>query len=309
MKTRPLSNTTLALTELGFGGGAIGNLHRPVPRDRAMAAMHAAWEAGIRYFDTAPFYGHGLSERRVGDFLQGRDGWTLSTKVGKILTPVPRDAVPDHGFADPLPFSVGYDYSADGIRASLSYSHARLGLNRIDILWVHDLEPGTHGATYSHHLETFLASGLPELHRLKTAGSIAGYGLGVNEVRPCLDVLARGNLDAILLAGRYTLLDRSAEPELLPLCRERGISLVIGGVFNSGILATGPVEGAFYDYGPAPADILDRVGVLERQVAPTPLATAALTFPLQDSCVASILIGTANSRSVERNVDAWASIA
>ncbi|AGI65880.1 pyridoxal 4-dehydrogenase Pld [Octadecabacter antarcticus 307] len=142
---------------------------------------------------------------------------------------------------------------------------------------------------------------------MKRDGQIAGFGLGVNEVRPCLDVMAHGHLDAILLAGRYTLLDRSAESELLPLCRERGISIVIGGVFNSGILATGPVEGAFYDYGLAPSDILERVRVLEMDVAPTPLAKAALKFPLAEKCVASVLLGTTRPSSINRNVEAWKS--
>ncbi len=304
MKTRPLSDTGLALTELGFGGGAIGNLHRPVSRDDAMAALAAAWDAGIRYFDTAPFYGHGLSERRIGDFLRGRDGWTLSTKVGKLLVPVPDDAVPSHGFVDPLPFAIEYDFSGDGIRASMSHSHARLGLNRIDILWVHDLEPGTLGPDYAKHLEIFLDSGIKELQHLKRSGRIAGYGLGVNDVRPCLDVLASADLDAILLAGRYTLLDRSAEPALLPLCRDRNVSLVIGGVFNSGILATGPVEGAMYDYAPASPEVMQRVEELHRKVAPTPLATAAMNFPFGEPQVASVLIGTSKMSSVKRNVAA-----
>ncbi|SLN77487.1 aldo/keto reductase [Roseisalinus antarcticus] len=308
MKSRSLGRTGLRLTELGFGGGAIGNLHRPVDREAAMATMQAAWDAGLRYFDTAPFYGHGLSERRVGDFLRDLEGWTLSTKVGRVLRPVPRSEVPDHGFADPLPFAIDHDYSAEGIRTSVAHSHARLGLNRIDILWVHDLEPATHGPDYGRHLETFLESGLPELNRMKRDGQIAAFGLGVNQVQPCLDVLSRGDLDAILLAGRYTLLDRSAEPALLPLCRERGVALVIGGVFNSGILATGPVDGALYDYGPAPTDVVEKVRALEREVAPTPLATAALNFPLSNECVAAVLIGTSKPASIIRNIEAWRSV-
>lgn len=304
MKTRDLGGTGLKLTELGFGGGAIGNLHRPVPRAAAMETMQTAWDAGIRYFDTAPFYGHGLSERRIGDFLRDREGWTLSTKVGRLLVPVPREAVPDHGFVDPLPFAVQHDYSGPGIRRSVEASFARLGLNRIDMLWVHDLEPRTHGPDYNRHMAQFLESGLGALEELKAEGVIRGYGLGVNEVAPCLRVLRSGTIDAILMAGRYTLLDRSAEAELLPLCRDRGVALVVGGVFNSGILATGARDGALFDYGPAGESVLDRVRRLEIEATRTriPLAAAALQFPLREDLVTSVLIGTGKPASVTRNL-------
>jgi len=304
MKTRDLGRSGLALTELGFGGGAIGNLYRVVPGEDAMAAMQTAWDAGIRYFDTAPFYGHGLSERRIGDFLRDRTGWTLSTKVGKLLVPVPREAVPDHGFVDPLPFAVHYDYSGPGIRRSVEASFARLGLSRIDMLWVHDLEPRTHGSDYQLHLAEFLKSGLKALEELKADGVIRAYGLGVNEVAPCLSVLDAGNIDAILMAGRYTLLDRTAEAQLLPLCRDRNVALVIGGVFNSGILATGARDGAVFDYGPASAEVLDRVRRLEAEAgaAGVPLAAAALQFPLREHLVSSVLIGTGRSASMTRNL-------
>lgn len=304
MKRRDLGRTGLKLTELGFGGGAIGNLYRPVPRAAAMEAMQTAWDAGIRYFDTAPFYGHGLSERRMGDFLRDREGWTLSTKVGRLLAPVPREAVPDHGFVDPLPFAVHYDYTGPGIRRSVEASFARLGLNRIDMLWVHDLEPRTHGPDYEWHLARFLESGLRTLEELKADGLIRAYGLGVNEVAPCLRVLEAGNIDAILMAGRYTLLDRSAEAELLPLCRDRGVALVVGGVFNSGILATGARDGAVFDYGPANETVLDRVRRLEAaaKAAGVPLAAASLQFPLHEDLVTSVLIGTGKPASVTRNL-------
>ncbi len=308
MKTRILGTTDIALSELGFGGGAIGNLYRVVPREAAMATMEAAWDQGIRYFDTAPFYGHGLSERRIGDFLRDREGWVLSTKVGKLLAPVGRDLVPDHGFVDPLPFSIDFDYSRDAIHRSLDASFARLGLNRIDIVWVHDLEPASLGESYEHHMRRFLEGGLTALEDLKRQGVIGAFGLGVNSVAPCLRVLSHGRIDAILLAGRYTLLDRSAEADLLPLCQDRGIGLVIGGVFNSGILATGARQGAAFDYGPAPEHVVAKVRCLEEDAAKAdiPLAAAALQFPLRRSEVASVLIGTGKPGSVTRNVDALA---
>ncbi len=308
MKRRRIGSTSLEVTEIGLGGAAIGGLYRAVSRDAAERTFTAAWDAGIRYFDTAPFYGFGLSERRMGDFLRDhpRDSYVLSTKVGRLLRPVPENQVPDHSYVDPLPFAVDYDYSYDGIMQSVEFSLARLGLNRIDILFVHDIGAYTHGQEVNQkHLGDFLDSGVKALEKLKSERVIAAYGLGVNETQVCLDVMARTSLDCILLAGRYTLLDRTASAELVPLCRKAGTSLVIGGVFNSGILATGPVEGAHFDYGPADNDILQRVGRLQDIAgnAGVPLAAAALQFPLRNSAVATVLVGTAKAESLRRNLD------
>jgi D-threo-aldose 1-dehydrogenase len=267
--------------------------------------MQAAWNGGMRYFDTAPFYGHGLSERRVGDFLQAqnRNQFVLSTKVGKMLHPVPADQVPDHGFVDPLPFAVEFDYSRDAILRSVDFSLARLGLNRIDMIYVHDLERGSLGASFEGHFKTFMDSGLKALEDLKAAGVIAAFGLGSNEVSSILDVMNRVPIDALLLAGRYTLLDRSAMAELMPLCQEQGVGVVIGGVFNSGILATGPVRGAHFDYGPPNADISARVTAMADHAVRhgATLPGAALQFPLQHPAVSTILIGSANPSSLQRN--------
>ncbi|TIT24698.1 MAG: aldo/keto reductase, partial [Mesorhizobium sp.] len=259
-------------------------------------------------FDTAPFYGFGLSERRTGDFLRQkpRSSYVLSTKVGRLFRPVPADQVPDHSYVDPLPFALDYDYSYDGIMRSVEFSYARLGLNRIDILFVHDIGTYTHGVEQTKlHFRQFMDGGLKALEELKSSGTISAYGLGVNEVRICLDVLSRAPLDCILLASRYSLLDRSAEAELLPLCRRRQTSLIIGGVFNSGILATGPVHGAHFDYQPASKDILDRVGAMERIAADGgyPLAAAAFQFPLHEPVVASVLTGTAKPANLTRNLE------
>ncbi|KAB0268136.1 aldo/keto reductase [Microvirga brassicacearum] len=308
MKRRQIGRTSLQVTEISLGGAAIGGLYRAVPRLNAEETFRAAWDAGIRYFDTAPFYGFGLSERRMGDFLRDhpRDSYVLSTKVGRLLRAVPEDQVPDYSYVEPLPFAVDYDYSYDGIMRSVEFSLARLGLNRIDILFVHDIGAYTHGQVANDgHLRDLMDSGLKALEQLKREGSISAYGLGVNEVQVCLDVMARAPLDCILLAGRYTLLDRSASRELLPLCEKAGTSLVIGGVFNSGILATGPVAGAHFDYGPADDDILRRVAQLEETAtrAGVPLAAAALQFPLQHPAVATVLIGTAKASSLSRNLE------
>jgi D-threo-aldose 1-dehydrogenase len=308
MKTRRIGRTALEVTETGFGGAAIGGLYRACPRDVAMATLQGAWDAGIRYFDTAPLYGLGLSERRFGDFLRDKPGgsYVLSTKVGRLLTPVADDQIPDHGYVDPLPFRVDYDYSYDAIMRSVEFSHARLGLNKIDILFVHDIGVYTHGVEATKlHFRQLMDSGIRALEELKSASVISAYGLGVNEVQICLDVMAQAPLDCILLAGRYSLLDRSAEAELLSKCAESGTSLVIGGVFNSGVLATGPVPGSNFDYGPASADVLDKVASMER-VAKTigiPLAAAALAFPLRDPAVATVLLGTAKPSSLARNLE------
>ena len=305
--TRSLGRTGLQVTEISFGAAPIGNLYRPVDEHDTRSVLETAWSRGIRFFDTAPYYGHGLSERRLGDFLRTKpsDEWVLATKVGRLLEPVPNGAIPDNVFADPLPFKPVFDYSYDGIMRSIEHSYARLGLNRIDIAWIHDIGVLTHGNADAAHREALFAGGLRALDQLRSSGAIRAYGLGVNEVEICLDVMARAPLDAILLAGRYTLLDRSATDRLLPLCAEQQTSLVIGGVFNSGILATGPLPDAHFDYAPASADVLARVrglqDVADRHTVP--LAAAALQFPLLAPSVASVLIGTAKSSSLERNID------
>ncbi|MFB2552986.1 aldo/keto reductase [Ensifer soli] len=308
MKTRTIGRTDLAVTEYSFGTAALGGLYRECTREAAIDTLQAAWDRGLRYFDTAPWYGLGLAERRVGDFLRDkpRDSYVLSTKVGRLLRPVPDDKVPDYSYVKPLSFDADYDYSYDGIMRSVEFSYARLGLNRIDILYVHDIGVYTHGAARNAVLiDQLLSSGLKALEALKSSGAIRAYGLGVNEVPVCLEVMRQAALDCILLAGRYTLLDRSAVAELIPACVAAGTSLVVGGVFNSGILATGATEGAHFDYRPADADVLARVKAMEAAAAGLglPLAAPAIQFPLSHPAVASVLLGTAKPASLARNMD------
>lgn len=309
MRTRTIGKAGLAVTEFSFGTAALGGLYRACPREAAMDTLQAAWDAGMRYFDTAPWYGFGLAERETGDFLRGKPKgeWVLSTKVGRIMFPVDDDKVPTrYGYVDPLPFDVRYDYSYDGIMRSLELSYARLGLNRIDVLYVHDIGVYTHGAERNaFHFRALMDSGLKALEELKSSGVIKAYGLGVNEVPVCLEVMARAPIDCILLAGRYTLLDRSAVRELLPLCLDRNTAVVVGGVFNSGILATGAVDGAHFDYMPAPAEVRKRVRALEDLAADNgvSLAAAAMQFPLGHPAVASVLLGTARPESLRRNME------
>ncbi|MFS8143741.1 aldo/keto reductase [Rhizobium sp. BR 249] len=308
MRTRRIGKTKLDVTEISYGAAPLGGLYRACPREQAMETLQAAWDSGIRYFDVAPWYGLGLAERRMGDFLRDKpDGsYVLSTKVGRLLRPVPTGTVPEYGYVNPLSFDADYDYSYDGIMRSVEFSYARLGLNRIDILYVHDIGGYTHGAAKNAvYLKQFLDSGVKALEELRASGAISAFGLGVNEVPVCLDVLRHADLDCILLAGRYTLLDRSAEEELLPLCRQKGTSLVVGGVFNSGILATGPVPGSHFDYMPADDDVLAKVGAMEAIAKRhgVPLAAPAMQFPLRDPIVASVLIGTAKPSSLTRNME------
>jgi D-threo-aldose 1-dehydrogenase len=308
MQTRKIGQTDLSVTEYSFGTAPLGGMYRACPRDAAMETLEAAWTAGLRFIDTAPWYGFGLAERRVGDFLRDKpkDSYVLSTKVGRLQRPVADDKVPSYGFVDPLPFDTDYDYSYDGIMRSVDFSYARLGLNRIDILFVHDIGVYTHGAERNAvYLRQLLDGGLKALDQLKSSGAIAAYGLGVNEVPICLDVMGEADIDCILLAGRYTLLDRTATAELLPLCEKKKTSLVVGGVFNSGILATGPVEGAHFDYMPATPNVLEKVRAMETiaRSQGLPLAAPAIQFPLQSPAVASVLLGTAKPSSLTRNME------
>lgn len=307
MQTRKIGKTALSVTEYSFGTAPLGGMYRACPRDAAMETLEAAWDSGMRYFDTAPWYGFGLAERRVGDFLRDKPSGShvLSTKVGRLQRPVPDGQVPSYGFVDPLPFETDYDYSYDGIMRSVEFSYARLGLNRIDILFVHDIGVYTHGAERNAvYLRQLLDGGLKALEELKSGGTIAAYGLGVNEIEVCLDVMRQATIDCILLAGRYTLLDRSAVAELLPLCEAAQTSLIVGGVFNSGILATGPVEGAHFDYLPATPEVLEKVAAMQAiaESQGVPLAAPAMQFPLQNPLVASVLLGTARRSSLERNM-------
>lgn len=305
MKTNRIGKTDVTVTEVSFGCASIGNLYHAVSHAQAQDVIAAAWQEGIRYFDTAPHYGRGLSEQRLGNFLRHkpRDSYTLSTKVGRVLSPGHTMSEAD-GFIDPLPNDVRYDYSGDGIEASLETSLERLGTTKIDIAFVHDLGRYTHGAGNETHMEAFLSSGYERLVQLKEKGRIRAFGLGVNENEVCLEVMQQGPLDVILLAGRLTLLDRSAEQQLTQKCREAETSLVLGGVFNSGILATGPVEGATYDYAPASSEILAQVSGLQAtsERLGLPLATSALLFAKHHDLTASVLIGTAKASTLQRNL-------
>jgi D-threo-aldose 1-dehydrogenase len=292
-----------------LGGAPLGNLFRAIPDEEGISLVRHAYAAGARYFDTAPHYGHGRSERRMGDGLRAfpRAEYVLSTKVGRLLEPrveAPRD---QHGYIDTLPFVQHYDYTAAGVRRSLEDSFQRLGLAQIDLVYVHDIDRETHGEAHARRFATTLDEGLPALVGLKQEGVIGGYGLGVNDVAICREVLRHAELDVILLAGRYTLADQSALEGLLPECERRGVAIVVGGPFNSGILATGakPRDGSapYFNYAPAPRAIIERVAAIEQVCAEfaVSLPAAALQFPLAHPAVLSVLPGARSVQEFDQN--------
>lgn len=307
MKLNKIGNTDVEVTDLSFGTSGIGNIGRIVSDQEAEDVLQHAWKAGIRYYDTAPHYGRGLAELRLGRFLQqfGPQDYVISSKVGRVLSPGTPLKEAD-GFVEPLPNSVRYDYSGDGIEASLEHSFELMQVRHLDIAYIHDIGTYTHGQNNEKHMSDLLGTGLDRLQQLKDKGKIRAFGLGVNETQICLDLLSHTDLDAILLAGRLTLLDRGAEEKLIDVCRQKSVSLVLGGIFNSGILATGPKEGAWFDYEPASEEILQAVRDLKAKTDAIgiPLATAALHYARTHPSAASVLLGTARVSSLERNLAA-----
>lgn len=290
MRRIRLGRSAVEITGLAFGAAAIGNLFTEVDPGQAAAAVDAAWDEGIRYFDTAPHYGLGLSERRLGEALRDRprDAYTVSTKAGRLLDPLtPAEAAAHHGLSDgfavPHTHRHRWDFSADGIRRSIEDSLERLGLDRVDIVYLHD--PDGHG-------EEAFREGYPALEKLRAEGMVGAIGAGMNQTAMLTRFLRETDVDAVLCAGRFTLLDHSALDALLPEAVTRGRSVVVGGVFNSGLLAD-PRPGATYDYAAAPAPLLDRA-VRIRAVTEAhgvPLRAAALHYPLGHPAVAGVLVG------------------
>ncbi|MCT7378492.1 aldo/keto reductase [Chelativorans salis] len=311
MKTRHferLASRGITFTELGFGTAPLGNLYRAISDEEAEAALEAAWETGCRYFDTAPLYGLGLAETRLNRFLRGRkrDDYVLSTKVGRLLRVAPPQERTGIGkFFDTPTRREVYDYTYDGVMRSVEFSLERLGIDRIDILYAHDLDVFNHGSkeALKVKLEELMRSGYYALLSLRDQGVIKAFGAGVNEWQPCQWLAEHGDFDLFLLAGRYTLLEQESLETFLPLCEDRGIGIVLGGPYNSGILATGPKPGAFYNYSEAPKDILEKVGrieaVCERHGAK--LIEAALKFPLLSPLVCSVIPGGQSADQVKAN--------
>lgn len=303
-----LGNTTLNVGQLGFGCAPLGNLYQTISNQQAKNTLEAAWNSGIRLFDTAPHYGQGLSERRLGDLLRQKQdqGYVLSTKVGRLLRPAGYRAQ-RHGFHSPMPFDSHYDYSYDGIMRSFEHSLQRLGLDRIDVLLIHDLGQATHGADHQQHFHTCMTSGYKALDALRRDGRIKAIGMGVNEYQVCEAAMAHGEFDCFLLAGRYTLLEQGALTSFLPKCVERNSAVIIGGPFNSGILASGTQTNAapYYNYQPAPAEVIQSVERIEAVCRhyQVPLPAAALQFPLAHPAVRSVIPGMCSAEQIQQSID------
>ncbi|GAA2300088.1 aldo/keto reductase [Streptomyces kunmingensis] len=295
MRTRTLGRGGVLITELGFGAAGIGNLFTPVRDDEAYAAVDAAWDAGIRYFDTAPHYGIGLSERRLGEYLRSRPtgSYTLSTKVGRLLEPHDGGGTDlASGFAVPATHRRVWDFSAAGVRRSIEESLGRLGVDRIDVVYLHDPDD---------HAEQVFGEAYPELERLRGEGLVDAIGAGMNQAKMLTRFVRDTDVDVVLCAGRYSLLDQRALPRLLPAAAARDVSVVIGGVYNSGLLAD-PKQGGTFDYALAAPEVVERA-LKFKELAEhhgTTLRAAALAFPFGHPAVTGVLVGT---RSVDEVLD------
>jgi len=300
MDKRQVGRTGLDIDVLGLGGAPLGGNFADLGYDQAAHLIQTAREAGIGYFDTAPWYGFGRSERVMGDMLRGSD-YILSDKVGRLLKPGPVANPMDFGMIDPLPFNVVYDYGYDGIMRAFEDNLQRLGLDRIDILLVHDIGTFQHGDDNARHFEDLEKGGYRALDDLRRSGQIKAIGLGVNETQVCLDALGIGDWDVFLLAGRYTLLEQTPLQALFPACQAAGTTIICGGPFNSGIL----VGREMWNYAKAPAQIVDKARALGKvaEAHGIPLAAAALQFPLGHPIVSSVIPGPRSSAELTQILD------
>ena len=300
MKRRQVGPTALTVTEYGFGGASLGNLHRATTDDEARSAVDRAWDVGIRYFDTAPHYGLGLSEIRLGAALAGRprDQYVVSTKVGRLLEPNPSPTGSDlesGGFAVPDRTRRRFDFSADAVRRSLDSSLERLGLDQVDIVYLHDPDD---------HLDDAIAHAVPALSALREQGVIGAFGVGTNNWAPALRFVRECDVDVLMLAGRWTLADRTARP-VLDEASARGMSVVSAAPYNSGLLARPwPADSSFFGYTPASPEVLDRARRMAQvcQAAGVTLPDAALQFPLRDPTVASVVSGMRTAAQIDSTV-------
>ena len=299
---RSLGKTPIRVTEIGFGGAPLGNLFAVVTEQDAQASLATAWDNGCRYFDTAPLYGYGLSERRFGDALRDkpRDQYVLSSKVGRLLRPGSKGRGDGTDFKSPMPFYAEFDYSYDATMRSIEDSLQRLGLERIDVAFIHDIGRDWHGDRQPAMFREAMVGAAKALAELKAAGRIGAIGIGVNEVEPCEQAMQEADFDCFLLAGRYTLLEQGALDRFFPACQKRNISIIVGGPFNSGLLARLGQPDATYNYGAVPEEIAKRAAALHEVCAHhnVPLPAAAVQFPLAHPVVATVIPGARNAAEV-----------
>ncbi|MHB1303105.1 MAG: aldo/keto reductase [Acidiphilium sp.] len=302
----------LAVTAFGFGTAPIGNIFRTINDAESNRMFEAAWHGGIRYYDTAPMYGHGLSELRTGQSLRwkNRDDYILSSKVGRILKPAHRSDIDFAPWVDAAPFTSHFDYSYEGTIRAFEDSLQRLALERMDIYFIHDIDVYTHGGNQPNVFDEAMDGCWRALETLRRQGVIKAIGVGVNEWQVCHEALKRHDFDCFLLAGRYTLLEQDALATFLPLCEERGVAVIIGGGFNSGILAAGAKPGAKFNYAPAPRDVMTKVEKIETVCAEhgVPLPAAALQFVVAHPAIVSFLAGTRTVEQLQQNLEWFAQL-
>ena len=297
----------LTFSALGFGGAPIGNFNGVFSDADALDMVTQSWGQGVRYFDTAPGYGNGLSEYRLGQALRlvDRAQMVLSTKVGRVLTPTRGAPTVNGQYQDAPPFVADYDYTYDGVMRAVEQSMQRMLTDRFDALFIHDCDRYTHGTSQPEFFRQALVAAFPALESLREQGVVKAIGFGVNEIDVMTEAIKATDSDLCLLAGRYTLLEQTALDDLLPMCEDRDVGIVLGGVYNSGVLATGPKPGARYNYAPASQDVLDRAGAIEEVCLRhgVPLPAAALQFAYAHPAVTSICLGARNADQQDRNVE------
>jgi D-threo-aldose 1-dehydrogenase len=294
---------------MGFGAAPIGNFFVPMTDEKSASLIKAAWEAGVRYFDTAPSYGHGLSEARCGQALRWypRDEFVLSTKVGRLLKARKRSEINFKPWVDGLPFEWHFDYGYDATMRSIEDSLQRMGLERIDIALIHEVDEYTHGSSQPEVFDVAMAGAARALLRLREEGVVKAIGVGVNECSVAQAAIERVDFDCVLLAGRYTLLEQDALDSLLPACVQKRVSVIVGGGYNSGILATGAISTAKYNYAPATEPILERVRKIEQvcDEYDVPLKSAAMHFILAHPCIPTVIPGVRNVAQLEGNLSTF----
>jgi D-threo-aldose 1-dehydrogenase len=305
---RKFGRVDLSVTSFGFGTAPVGNIFREIDDATSDAMFQASWDAGVRYYDTAPMYGHGLSELRTGQSLRwkNRDDYVLSSKVGRLLKPARRGTINFAPWVNAGAFTMEFDYTYDGTMRSVEDSLQRMGLEHMDICFIHDIDVFTRGKDQPEVFRQAMDGCYKALDKMRGEGVLKAIGVGVNEWEVCHEALKQRDFDCFLLAGRYTLLEQDALNDFLPLCEARGAAVVVGGGFNSGILATGAKPGAKYNYSPAPQPIMEKVAAIEAVCADhnVPLPAAALQFVVAHPAIPSFIAGTRTVEQLTQNL-AW----
>ncbi|MFC2250945.1 aldo/keto reductase [Labrys portucalensis] len=305
---RKFGRSNIDVTAFAFGTAPIGNFLREISEQVADEMVQHAWNAGVRFYDTAPMYGHGLSELRLGQALRwkNRDDFVVASKVGRVLHPARRSQIDFSPWVNAAPNTMSFDYSYDGTMRAFEDSLQRLALERIDMLFIHDIDRFTRGDDQPEVFRQAMDGCWRALERLRSEGAVKAIGVGVNEWEVCHEALKQRDFDCFLLAGRYTLLEQEALDGFLPLCQERGAAVLVGGGFNSGILATGAVPGAKYNYAPAPAAVMEKVARIEAVCRDhkVPLAAAALQFVVAHPAIPAFCAGTRTVEQLDQNL-AW----